>query len=284
MPLGEHMNKQLICFAALVIFATATLVLARSGEEITTDLLKAANTSVATYKSDGMSSLISKSKDCYKNLSKYKFYCIYIDLAAYHIDELVRAGHPFPPMEYFSSEQFLSRSGEIFISANLTMEKTNGYLRDMTPIVNKMVDDALLKGKSASDAIINNKVIDKIVDEEIAFLGLSTDLLKSKVYLDFDGVNESLFTLEEYIASVLHNGKGFQSVKALNKIKGEGGPYSGVIFKFEGQQSWGFLIKFDSPDSFLSHLIVGDDPKPLDTPAKKSQAALIFLQMANKAE
>jgi hypothetical protein len=141
--------KQAAIAAILIASVTvaSTQQQQRTEEQVATDLLKAAKVSDTTYRSNGMSGLIGKSKDCYKQLAKFKYYCLYLDLAARHIDRLGGGGKTFPLTEYFDDDQFLNRAGEIFIKSNLTMEQANEYLANMTPIVNKFVDDQAKKNR-----------------------------------------------------------------------------------------------------------------------------------------
>ena len=92
-----------------------------------------------------MSGLIGKSQGCYKQLAKFKYYCLYLDLAARRIDQLGGAGLQFLPTEYFDDEQFGGRAGEIFIRTNLSREQADEYLLNMTPIVNKLVEEEAKK-------------------------------------------------------------------------------------------------------------------------------------------
>jgi len=136
--------------AALAAFTMAVATMAnaqqqRTGEQVAADLMKAAKISVATYRSNGMSGLIGKSKDCHKQLAKFKYYCLYLDLAARRIDQLGVAGTKFPLTEYFDDEQFGERADEIFIRTNLSRDQANDYLSNMVPVVNKLVDEEARK-------------------------------------------------------------------------------------------------------------------------------------------
>ena len=130
---------------AMALAASANAQQQRTGEQVAADLLKAARVSVATYRANGMSGLIGKSQGCYKQLAKFKYYCLYLDLAARRIDQLGGAGLQFLPTEYFDDEQFGGRAGEIFIRTNLSREQADEYLLNMTPIVNKLVEEEAKK-------------------------------------------------------------------------------------------------------------------------------------------
>jgi len=92
-----------------------------------------------------MSGLIKATQDCYKQLDKYKFYCVYLDLASRHIDQIYIKGTNFPPNEFFDDAQFGPRVADVFEKANMDMNQSNEYLAKMTPIINKLVEDNLRK-------------------------------------------------------------------------------------------------------------------------------------------
>lgn len=142
----------------LVVFTTIAMFIAaganaqqqRTGEQVAADLKKAARVSVKVYRGDsgllgGMAGLIGNSMDCYKQLAKFKYYCLYLDIAARRIDELGGAGIQFPRAEYFDDEQFGARVGELFIQSNMNQEQANEYLSVMTPIINKLVEEEARK-------------------------------------------------------------------------------------------------------------------------------------------
>lgn len=123
---------------------------ARTAEDIVKELKKAARSSVAIYKSGGMSGLTDATQNCYSKLDKYKFYCVYLDIASRHIDQFMvegaaQQGMRFPKNEFFDDEQFLQRVGGVFLKANMNMNQSNEYLDDMTPIINKLVEENLMK-------------------------------------------------------------------------------------------------------------------------------------------
>lgn len=116
-------------------------------DEVVNNMQKAAATTVAKYKNGGIASLVQISEDCYKDLNKFRFYCIYLDLAARHVADRDGAGVRFTPEKYFVDEEFLSRTSEIFIRSNMNMDQSNEYLAMVTPIINKFVDTALAAKK-----------------------------------------------------------------------------------------------------------------------------------------
>jgi hypothetical protein len=115
---------------------------ARSTDEIAAEMVKAARETVSTYKKEGMSGLHSLSDNCYAHVNRYKFYCVYVDLASQHIDDAARKGQPWPADEYFASKELLPRVGQIFLMSNMNMEDSNTYLRNVGPAMSKLVDDA----------------------------------------------------------------------------------------------------------------------------------------------
>lgn len=137
----------LVAFTAIAMFIAAGVNAQqqRTGEQVAADLKKAARVSVKVYRGDGMTGLIGNSMDCYKQLTKFKYYCLYLDIAARRIDELGGAGTQFPRTEYFDDEKFGPRVGELFIQSNMNQEQANEYFSVMTPIINKLVDEELRK-------------------------------------------------------------------------------------------------------------------------------------------
>ena len=132
-------------FTIGISFLFTASLQARTAEQIGNDMLEAANVTVSTYKSSGMSGLISSSKTCYKNLAKMKFYCLYIDVAARHIDEVAGGGSKFPRNDYFTDKQFLPRAKIIFTNSGASMDDANEYLRNSDKVISKMVDQAITK-------------------------------------------------------------------------------------------------------------------------------------------
>jgi len=89
--------------------------------------------------------------NCYSNAKQNKFYCVYLDLASRYIDQIMvedaaKNGMNFPKTEFFDDELFGGRVGPVFEKANMDMNSSNEYLQNVTPIVNKMVDNSL-RGK-----------------------------------------------------------------------------------------------------------------------------------------
>jgi hypothetical protein len=137
----------LICTLLISTLSSSANAQSRTAADVEKDLRKAAKTSVATYRSNGMSGLIGKTRECYKNLDKYKFYCVYFDLASRRIDQIFVAGMNFPPTEYFDDDEFGARVGPVFIRANMDMKQANKYLEELTPVINKLVEDNMRKKK-----------------------------------------------------------------------------------------------------------------------------------------
>ncbi len=108
---------------------------------------KATDATVANYKKGGISLLVQNSERCYKEVEKYRYYCIYLDLAARHISDLDGAGVRFAPEKYFVDDAFLPRAAEIFIRSGKEKEESNEYLAMVTTVINKFVDNALAAKK-----------------------------------------------------------------------------------------------------------------------------------------
>lgn len=71
---------------------------------------------------------------------------VYFDIASRYIDNLGTL-MGFPHDEFFSDDQFGERVGPIFIRAEMDMQQANSYLSEITPIINKLVNDRILKKK-----------------------------------------------------------------------------------------------------------------------------------------
>jgi hypothetical protein len=144
--------KHVSILLLLVVLLISVHAQARTEAEIQKDLIKAAKTAVKVYRNNGILGLIAKTQDCYDNAGKYEFYCVYLDLASRRIDKIIRAtaaieGINFPKTEFFDDELFGSRVAPVFIKANMDMERSNEYLRLLTPVINKLVEDNLLRNK-----------------------------------------------------------------------------------------------------------------------------------------
>ena len=125
---------------------------ARTEAEIQKDLIKAIKIAISVYQKEGMAGLIVQTKNCYANVKQNGFYCVYLDLASRHIDQLMVAGTAelgmtFPKTVFFDDELFGSRIATVFRKANMDMETSNTYLRMVTPVINKLVEDNLLRKK-----------------------------------------------------------------------------------------------------------------------------------------
>lgn len=110
------------------------------------DVKKAVAQAVSTYKALGMQGTAAEVTDCYGKSRGTGFYCVYLDLASRHIDQIFVSTFNFPPTEFYQDAAFGSRLGPVFAKANLSMDQSNAWLRLNTPIVNQRVDDAILQG------------------------------------------------------------------------------------------------------------------------------------------
>jgi hypothetical protein len=144
----KHVSRLLL----LVVLLISVHAQARTKAEIQEDLIKATKTAVAVYRNNGMLGLIGKTKDCYGNVKINKFYCVYLDLASRRIDQLMiaaaaREGINIQKTEFFDDELFMSRVVPVFIKANMDREGSKEYLDLLTPIINKLVEDNMLRKK-----------------------------------------------------------------------------------------------------------------------------------------
>jgi hypothetical protein len=70
---------------------------------------------------------------------------MYLDLAARRIDQQGGASTRFSPTEYFADQYFGDRAGEIFIRTNLSRGQANEYILNLTPVMNKLVEEEVKK-------------------------------------------------------------------------------------------------------------------------------------------
>ncbi|MGL5036669.1 MAG: hypothetical protein ACRC6F_02865 [Aeromonas sp.] len=119
---------------------------ARTGEEIVRDLTKATDLAVTIYREQGMAGLVSKTQECYQSNTQSPFYCVYLDLASRHIDQMFVQAMQVPPNAFFADKQFGSRLGPVFSGANMSMDTANQYLASTTPVINQLVDKKILSG------------------------------------------------------------------------------------------------------------------------------------------
>src|SRR5476649_1692120 len=110
--------KNLSLFLLLIGSSQAFAV---TPDEVIKNMQKAAAITVGEYRKEGISVLVKNSEDCYKDINKYRFYCIYLDLAARHVSERDGAGARFAPENYFLDDAFLPRASEIFVRSNMDM-------------------------------------------------------------------------------------------------------------------------------------------------------------------
>lgn len=136
------MKKSCLILLTLFLASQANAV---GPEDVLNNLHSAAVTTVKEYKRGGIASLVEGSKNCYQDINKYRFYCIYLDLAARHVSDLDGAGVRFAPEKYYVDDQFLPRAGQIFVRSNMDKDQSNEYLAMVAPLINKFVDSELAK-------------------------------------------------------------------------------------------------------------------------------------------
>ncbi|MGL5404311.1 MAG: hypothetical protein ACRC9I_11260 [Acinetobacter sp.] len=121
-----------------------TAAVARTADDIVRDLTKATELAVTTYKDQGMAGLVTQTQGCYQTKTHDPFYCVYLDLASRHIDQMFVQAMHVAPNAFFADEQFGSRLGPVFASAKMSMDTANQYLAQTTPVINKLVDKKIL--------------------------------------------------------------------------------------------------------------------------------------------
>ena len=141
--------KHLSRFLLLVVLLISVPAHARTGAEVHQDVLKAAKGAVAVYRAQGMSGLIGTTQRCYDQSTNQGFACVYLDFASRRIDQLVRAaaardGRPFPKMAFFDNAFLGARLAPVFRQANMDREKSQAYVRVLTPVINHVVEEKIL--------------------------------------------------------------------------------------------------------------------------------------------
>jgi len=107
------------------------------------DVIKAARTSVSTYKQYGVSGLITLSKDCHKK-QPVTPYCTYVDLAGRHIDITMAQAYELPSNDFFGREALLNRLKPTLEFLDIPPEKWGEYLDAVEDTVNKVTDRTLV--------------------------------------------------------------------------------------------------------------------------------------------
>jgi hypothetical protein len=134
--------------------------------------------------------------------------------------------------------------------------------------------------KNAEDAARLRAKVDALIAKHgktIDGLGLSKEMLSSRIHLEYLGSSGPSMPLRDWLAQVMDK-PGFQRAQA---VQSKDGRYRGVTLKFEEKQSTGFLFDVDPPDLFMSHVVQGASTLPLVHPGDKSRATLLFIDMAN---
>lgn len=132
-----------ICIGLLISLAPAH---ARSPMEIASDLNGATDLAVASYKSGGMAELAGQTKQCYEKALSTKFFCVYLDIASWHIDHAVILGGGYPKTalhEYFLDGKMMPRIQPILEGEGIGPE----YLGTIIPAIRQKVNEKLFARK-----------------------------------------------------------------------------------------------------------------------------------------
>jgi hypothetical protein len=138
-----------LAFVLIVLMAVGSKANAGSANDIEKNLTAIANFTVTTYKDSGMSGLESIINDCY-SMPKKTPNCIYMDLSAMHIDDVVagsyldRTGKNIHS-EYFTVTRVATRIKQSMSTTDLSVSQQNDYLQTIAPIINELTDQSLLK-------------------------------------------------------------------------------------------------------------------------------------------
>lgn len=127
----------------IIIFLLPLTVSAKIPHETTLEIKKSARNAIDIYKSEGLSGLISKSMSCYKDKIEASLYCVNLDIAANYIDRTMSQSMKMPQHDFYSSDNFLGRVGEVFIKSNYTMDQSNRYLMETEDLIAAEIDQYL---------------------------------------------------------------------------------------------------------------------------------------------
>ncbi len=146
-----NINAAIIGLAVILIalMALGSKAYAGSANDVEKKLTAIANLTVTTYKDSGMSGLESIVNDCY-SMPKKTPNCIYMDLSAMHIDDVVagsyldRTGKNIHS-EYFTVAKVSTRIKQSMSTTDLSVSQQNDYLQTIAPVINELTDKSLLK-------------------------------------------------------------------------------------------------------------------------------------------
>ncbi|MDD4913353.1 MAG: hypothetical protein PHP57_13760 [Sideroxydans sp.] len=138
-------NISSIGLILMMLLSTSGFAESRSQATVEKELAKAVQVSVGAYSSGGMVALVQKVEGCYQKPKGSQFYCLYLDLASRHIDQMFAAAMNFPPTAYFADDVFMPRIIPVLVGAKMDYAQANGYLAMVSPIINKLVDQQLAK-------------------------------------------------------------------------------------------------------------------------------------------
>lgn len=139
-------TANIIQLAALAAaFLICNFSQARTPEEVMRDIDRATSKAAITYKSGGMSGLIESTEKCYKSSAANKYYCVYLDIAARHIDQMVVQSMHFPPNEFFTVEALVSRVFPALVSSGMNVDTASDYVSSMEQVINGAIERKMLK-------------------------------------------------------------------------------------------------------------------------------------------
>lgn len=149
--------RTFVIAASALIFGIVFNASARTPQEIAKEVDDVASKVVAAYKNSGMGGVEAESQGCWREIEKYEFRCMYIDMAARYIDRLAGGGKAFPLNAYFDDNQFGPRAGSLFNAKSIGMGDANKYMATMQPMINGAVDRSLKKPTRSVEACVNTK-------------------------------------------------------------------------------------------------------------------------------
>ncbi len=139
------MIQLLMAVSLSLISTTFNVAHAQSQNEIRMEMDKAASIAVNAYKEGGISGLVIESQECYKKHKSPAYYCLYLDVASRHIDDIFSAALNIQPTPYFSGDQWSSRIVTVLMDAEMDDKTAKKYLETIIHSLKNMVEKKLEK-------------------------------------------------------------------------------------------------------------------------------------------
>jgi hypothetical protein len=118
----------------------------RSMADMANELTQAPKIAIAVIRKRGILGLIKEISDCYKSGGKANemlFKCVYLDIAARHIDQIAAEALHTSINPFFQDSKFGARIGPVLQEAHMDVDGANRYLRSISAAIRKIADAEL---------------------------------------------------------------------------------------------------------------------------------------------